>query len=82
MHGSLTVACRALQHDAACCSMLQRTTRDSYTTDYVIERNPPGGFPIYYVPSSRTVGKRTFLEEPGTSSSREVLFLTVLDEGT
>ena len=39
---------------------------------------PPGGFPIYYVPSSRTVCKRTPLEAPGTNSSREVLLLTVL----
>jgi len=43
---------------------------------------PPGGFPIYYVPSSRTVCKRTFLEEPGTNLSRGVLLHTVLDEGT
>ena len=42
----------------------------------------PGGFPIYYVPSSRTVGMRTLLEAPGTNSSRGVLLLTVLDEGT
>ena len=40
----------------------------------LIERNPPGGFPIYYVPSSRTVNKRTPLEAPGTNSSRGVLF--------
>jgi len=43
---------------------------------------PPGGFPIYYVPSSRTVSKRTPLEASGTNSSRGVLLLTVLDEGT
>jgi len=43
---------------------------------------PSGGFPIHYVPSSRTVSKRTPLEEPGTNSSRGVLLLTVLDEGT
>jgi len=43
---------------------------------------PPGGFPIYYVPSSRTVSKRTRPAEPGTNSSRGVLLLTVLDEGT
>jgi len=43
---------------------------------------PPGGFPIYYVPSSRTVSKRTPLAAPGTNSSRGVLLLTVLDEGT
>jgi len=33
----------------------------------------PGGFPIYYVPSSRTVCKRTPLEEPGENPSRGVL---------
>jgi len=43
---------------------------------------PPGGFPIYYVPSSRTVCKRTPLEAPGTNPSRGVLLHTVLDEGT
>jgi len=45
---------------------------------------PPGGFPIYYVFSSRsvTVSKRTPLEAPGTNSSRGVVLLTVLDEGT
>ena len=40
------------------------------------ETPPPGGFPIYYVPSSRTVCKRTPLEKPGTNPSRGVLFLT------
>jgi len=44
--------------------------------------HPPGGFPIYYVPSSRTVSKRTPLEESVPDSSRRVLLLTVLDEGT
>jgi len=43
---------------------------------------PPGGVAIYYVPSSRTVSKRTPLEAPGTNSSRWVLLFTVLDEGT
>ena len=45
---------------------------------------PPGGFPICYVPSSRTVStsKRTPLEAPGTNFARGVLLLTVLDEGT
>jgi len=49
-----------------------------------IERNlpPPGGFPIYYVPSSRTVWKRTSLEGFVPGSSRGVLLHTVLDEGT
>jgi len=43
---------------------------------------PPGGFLIYYVFSSRTVCKRTSLEEPGTNSSKGVLLHTVLDKGT
>jgi len=43
---------------------------------------PPGGFPIYYVPSSRTVCKRTPLKEPGTNPWRGALLHTVLDEGT
>jgi len=43
---------------------------------------PPGGVPIYYVPSSRTVCKRNPLEEHGTNPSRGVLLHTVLDEGT
>jgi len=51
----------------------------------LIERTPPprGDFlPIYHVPSSRTVSKRTPLEAPGTNSSRGVLLLTAFDEGT
>ena len=50
----------------------------------LIERNPPppGGFPIYYVPSSRTVSKRTPLIEFVPGALRGVLLLTVLDEGT
>jgi len=43
---------------------------------------PPEGFPIYCVASSRTVCKRTPLEEPGTNPSRGVLLHKVLDEGT
>jgi len=43
---------------------------------------PPGGFPIYYFPSSRTVCKRTPLEGFVKGSSRRVLLHTVLDEGT
>jgi hypothetical protein len=43
---------------------------------------PPGGFPIYYVPSSRTMCKRTPLEGFVPGSSRGVLLHTVLDEGT
>ena len=51
---------------------------------YFDRKNPPspGGFPVYYVPSSRTASKRTPLEEPRTNFSRGVLLLTVLDEGT
>jgi len=51
---------------------------------YVDPKKPPprGGFPIHYVSSSRTVCKRTPLEEPGTSPSRGVLLHTVLDQGT
>jgi len=50
----------------------------------LIERNPPppGGVPLYYVPSSRTVSKRTPIEEFVPGASRGVLLLTVLDEGT
>ena len=83
-------------HTRHCANCLQTpeklATRDTHTRhghsthtlDILIERTPPppGGFPIYYVPSSRTVSKRTPLEEPGTNSSRGVLLLTVLDEGT
>jgi len=38
-------------------------------------KNPPtpGGFPIYYVPLSRTVSKRTPLEEFVPGASRGVL---------
>jgi len=43
---------------------------------------PPGGFPIYYVPSSRTVCKRTPFEGFVPGSSRGVLLHTVLDKGT
>ena len=43
---------------------------------------PPAGFPIYYIPSSRTVSKMTPLEEFVPGSSRGVLLLTVFDEGT
>ena len=50
----------------------------------LIERTPPplGGFPIYYVPSSRTVCKRTPLEGLVPGSLRGVLLHTVLDDGT
>ena len=52
--------------------------------DYVNRKKPPppGVFPIYYVPSSRTVNKRTLLEEFVPGSARGVLLLTVLDEAT
>ena len=43
---------------------------------------PPGGFLIYYVPSSRTVCKRTPLEGLVPGSPRGVLLHTVLDEET
>jgi len=43
---------------------------------------PPGGFPIYYVPLSRTVSKRTPLEKIVPGSSRGFLLLTVLNEET
>jgi len=42
---------------------------------------PPGGVPIYYVPSSRTVSKRTPLEEFLPDALKGVLLLTGLDEG-
>jgi len=50
----------------------------------LIKRNPPPPqkFPIYYVPSSRTVCTRSPLEEPGTTPSRGVLLHMVFDEGT
>ena len=50
----------------------------------LIERTPlpQGGFPIYYVPSSRTVCERTPFESCVPGSSRGVLLHTVLDEGT
>jgi len=44
--------------------------------------HPPGGFPIYYVPSSITVSKRIPLEEFVPGASRGFLLLTVLDEET
>ena len=51
--------------------------------DFDRKKPPPlGGLPIYYVPSSRTVGKRTPLGEFVPGASRGVLFLTVLDEET
>ena len=51
---------------------------------HIDRKNPPlpGGFPIYCVPSSRTVCKRTPLERFVSGASRGVLLHTVLDEGT
>jgi len=46
------------------------------------ETPPPGGLPIYYDPSSRTVSKRTPLEEFVPGAFRGVLLLTVIDEAT
>ena len=43
---------------------------------------PPGGFPIYYVPSSRTECTKTTLKGFVPGSSRGFLLHTVLDEGT
>jgi len=44
---------------------LARDTHAHLSIHILIERTtpPPGGFPIYYVPSSRTVSKRAPLEE-------------------
>jgi len=55
-----------------------------WVAEYKVDRkNPPprGGVSYYYVLSSRTVSKRTPLEEFVTGSSKGVLLLTVLDEG-
>jgi len=46
------------------------------------EPPPPGRPPIYYVPSSRTVSKRTPLEEFVPGALRGVLLLMVFEEGT
>ena len=64
-----------------------RTHRDRGSAlygDTLIETNPPppGVFHIYYVPSSKTVCKRTPIEGFVPGSSRGVLLHTVLDEGT
>ena len=47
---------------------------------YIDRKNPP--FPIYCALSSRTVSKRTPLEEFVPGASRGVLLPTVLDEET
>ena len=64
--------------------LLQIHVQSTTVANTLIGRNPPptGGFPIYYVPSSRTVCKRTPLEGFVPGSSRGVLLHTVLDEGT
>ena len=57
--------------------------RGCLSRDVDRKKPPPlGGFPIYYVPSSRTVCKRTPLEGFLPGSSRGVLLHTVLDKGT
>ena len=63
---------------------LQLTTHSQLATRNSDRKKPPppGGVPIYYVPSSRTVNKRTPLEEFVSGASRGVLLVTVLDEGT
>ena len=49
---------------------LLRESQKKAQRDLIGRNPPPGGFDIYKVPSSRTVNKRTPLEEPGTHSSR------------
>jgi len=75
--------------DVLCKYMLTYVLCFEYIYVYtLIERNPPpgGGFPIYYVPSSRTVPHQEPWEDPPrricTRFFRGVLFHTVLDEGT
>jgi len=53
-----------------------------YPNFYQKKPNPPGGFPIYHVPSSRTVCTRTPLEGIVPGSLRGVLLHTVLEEET
>jgi len=73
-----------VRHTMCHIDMSHNVTHDTQMSHNVDRKTPPppGGFPIYYVPSSRTVCKRTPLEEPGTDPSRGVLLHTVLDEGT
>ena len=66
-------------HTHAYSEHLLTRTRTQTALNNFIERNPP---PLYYVPSSRTVCKRTPLEGFVSGSSRGVLLHTVLDEGT
>jgi len=58
--------------------------RDIQAVTQVDPKNPSprGGFPIYYVPWSRTVCKRTPLGGFVPGSSRGVLLHTVFDQGT
>jgi len=90
----VAVCCGVLRCVVVCCSVGSRTRKHQSIFpaihDKVVLRRPfsskepptPGGISIYYVLSSRTVGKRTPLEVPGTNSSRGVLLLMVLDGGT
>ena len=50
--------------------VLLRESQKKAQRDLIGRNPPPGGYAIYKVPSSRTVNKRTPLEEPGTHSSR------------
>jgi len=71
-------------HSAPPSSFLESRSapHSSFPVTKLIERNPPGGFPIYYIPWSRTRRKRTPSAPLGTNSSREVVFRPVLDQGT
>ena len=52
-----------------------------FNKSFTLKPPPPGGVLRYYVPSSRTLCKRTPLEGFVPGSSRGVLLHTVLDEG-
>jgi len=69
--------------DASQDFVASRDTKHSFVLCKVDRKNPPppGGFPIYYVPSSRIVCKRTPLEGFVPGFSRGVLLHTILDEG-
>jgi len=77
-----TLVCNTLQQHAIFSFSMNALL--FFVLNNLIERNPPlpGGFPIYYVPSPKTVCKRTPLEGFVPGSSRGVLLHTVLDEGT
>ena len=71
------------QHDDHLMCVTHHTSSTHIITHIDREKPPPpGGFPIYYDPSSRTVCKRTPLEGFVPGSSRGVLLHTVLDEGS